>query len=399
MDFGLARELPSTSNNGTIYHPTMEDEKKEQGQQQQVMPSTSKNSKNNMLFNMTGTVGTMRYMSPEICLNQLYGLEADIYSWSIVSYEILTKTRPYDDMTPDLYHTLVCQQGIRPVCSNSGSGQEELLSAEYRLLLTNAWRTDPFKRLSLNRIQCQLDLFIQKEQLFLEAQELLESMPLNNNNNNNNNNNQALIMLSQSFSHNNILSKPCGGGGGGGGSKRRYNEADSNNTLNYNANNVNANANAIFPSASYHQHRHQHYHHDNVMHAARKIIPNHPIPNFGENGTNYHQQQQQRQQEQHYTMSPDRYYFQQQQQQQQQQQHPSSSIRAPVNVSLPLITPAEAFTMYSNSNSNSTNSNNNNNNIDTSFLSMRYGNGNNGISGGFYNNSNSSNNNNSSTKF
>ncbi|OEU23556.1 kinase-like protein, partial [Fragilariopsis cylindrus CCMP1102] len=71
MDFGLARELPSS-----------------------VLPYNN-NSKNNMLFNMTGTVGTMRYMSPEICLNKPYGLEADIYSWSIVSYGILTQTRPY----------------------------------------------------------------------------------------------------------------------------------------------------------------------------------------------------------------------------------------------------------------------------------------------------------------
>ena len=204
MDFGLARELPSS---GTTIYPTMDEEKE---QDQQVLPYNN-NSKNNMLFNMTGTVGTMRYMSPEICLNKPYGLEADIYSWSIVSYGILTQTRPYNDMTPDLYHTLVCQQGVRPLQLQS-QGQE-LLSYEYRLLLANAWRTDPFKRLPLSRIQRQLDLFIQKEQLFLEAQELLECMPLDLNYGIEDDDSQAslnnmnMIMLSQSFSHDNMLNR------------------------------------------------------------------------------------------------------------------------------------------------------------------------------------------------
>merc|ERR1711957_1061032 len=99
-----------------------------------------KEPKNNkqLLFDMTGTVGTIRYMSPEVYLNKPYGLESDIYSWSIVCYEILTKSRPYNNMTPDLFHSLVCQQGVRPNSwQDDGTKQEQQLPSEYLVLLAN----------------------------------------------------------------------------------------------------------------------------------------------------------------------------------------------------------------------------------------------------------------------
>ncbi|OEU07367.1 kinase-like protein, partial [Fragilariopsis cylindrus CCMP1102] len=70
--------------------------------------------KTNTSYDMTGLVGTMRYMAPEVCLNQRYGLECDIYSWSIVAYGILTKRTPFEDMTPDMYQVMVCRGDYRP---------------------------------------------------------------------------------------------------------------------------------------------------------------------------------------------------------------------------------------------------------------------------------------------
>ena len=152
MDFGLARELPTS---GIIQSHA--------GFQEHVS--------NSSLFDMTGTVGTIRYMAPEVCLNRPYGLECDVYSWSIVAHEILSQTKPFNDMTPDMYQSLVCQRGVRPPTQN--------MPSEHIILLTQAWRTDPSKRLPFNRIKRQLDLFIKQEKLIWEAQELLSELPEN----------------------------------------------------------------------------------------------------------------------------------------------------------------------------------------------------------------------------
>merc|ERR1712238_158054 len=138
------------------------------------------------------------------------------------------KARPYNNTTPDLYHSLVCHQGLRPntwhqnQCQQVGQCQHEvpgqLPSSDYLVLLANAWRTNPANRLPLNRIVRQLDLFIQKEQLLYEAKQLVASMPntpTNNNgydsmnNNNNNNNNEQQLVLHQSFSYDDMTTTPA----------------------------------------------------------------------------------------------------------------------------------------------------------------------------------------------
>ena len=160
MDFGLARELPS---NG-ILPPYSTN-----SSQQRIFRSHPFKNNSSSLFDMTGTVGTIRYMAPEVCLNRPYGLKCDVYSWSIVSHEILTQMKPYDNMTPDMYQSAVCQQGVRPPTQN--------MPSEHAVLLTQAWRSDPSMRLPLHRILRQLDLLIKREKLVWEAQELLSGMP------------------------------------------------------------------------------------------------------------------------------------------------------------------------------------------------------------------------------
>ena len=131
-------------------------------------------------YDMTGLVGTMRYMAPEVCLNQRYGLECDIYSWSIVAYGILTKRTPFEDMTPDMYQIMVCKGGYRPpiiVRTNcdahsspacSTHSRPPVLSKEYKVLLQQTWKSDPSRRLSFTQIKQQLDLFLLKEKLMYE---------------------------------------------------------------------------------------------------------------------------------------------------------------------------------------------------------------------------------------
>eukprot|EP00536_Pseudo-nitzschia_multiseries_P001554 jgi/Psemu1/181197/e_gw1.19.165.1 len=82
FDFGLSRELPSLDT------------------------STP--------FSMSGKVGTLRYMAPEVAINQPYNTSSDVYSWAIVSYELLSLEKPFDGWTRDLHEDLVCKRGVRP---------------------------------------------------------------------------------------------------------------------------------------------------------------------------------------------------------------------------------------------------------------------------------------------
>jgi hypothetical protein len=41
----------------------------------------------NDTFKMTGRIGTLRYMGPEVALKEPYNLKADVYSWSVILWE------------------------------------------------------------------------------------------------------------------------------------------------------------------------------------------------------------------------------------------------------------------------------------------------------------------------
>jgi serine/threonine protein kinase len=192
FDFGLCRELPVPSS-----------------ESESASAHNNSNNNNNVdpneRFQLSGMVGTMRYMAPEVCLNQPYNRDCDIYSWSIVSWEILSQAKPFETFTPDLYAKLVCMQGVRPTdlpmiapISASSSrrprrnamdsygenvntnivdnvGTVTAVPQELKLLLKQAWRGEPTQRIRLSQVQSQLALFRQLEELRLEEQELQDN--------------------------------------------------------------------------------------------------------------------------------------------------------------------------------------------------------------------------------
>ena len=44
---------------------------------------------------MTGEVGSFRYMAPELVKHEPYNTGVDIYSWAILSWEMLAIDKPY----------------------------------------------------------------------------------------------------------------------------------------------------------------------------------------------------------------------------------------------------------------------------------------------------------------
>ena len=73
------------------------------------------------LWKLSGFTGTTRYMAPEIYKCQPYNLTADVYSFSLVLWEMLELERPYSDSkfirNLESFRHSVIEEGKRPKCN------------------------------------------------------------------------------------------------------------------------------------------------------------------------------------------------------------------------------------------------------------------------------------------
>ena len=151
FDFGLSRELPGCN----LEEP----------------------------FQMSGKVGTLRYMAVEVACHQPYNVSSDVYSWAMVCYEVLTHQKPFAGWTRDMHSNLVCGRGARPPLvpeDNSFS-----LSPDVRTLLDAAWCQHAHRR------PCMATVVHKMQQL--EEQQLLAVHSLLNPN-------DVVVELPQDFS-------------------------------------------------------------------------------------------------------------------------------------------------------------------------------------------------------
>ena len=85
FDFGLSRKLPT-------------------GNSREILEKS---------YKMT-ICGTQRYLPKEVVLYGKHSLKCDVYSFSMVFWEMLTHTKPFHYMTPSVHKILVCERGDRP---------------------------------------------------------------------------------------------------------------------------------------------------------------------------------------------------------------------------------------------------------------------------------------------
>ncbi|XP_050235017.1 serine/threonine-protein kinase STY8-like [Mercurialis annua] len=110
---------------------------------------------------MTAETGTYRWMAPEVINHQPYDQKADIFSFAIVLWELITAKVPYDTMTP-LQAALGVRQGLRPDLPQDA--HPKLLD-----LMKRCWETTPSNRPSFSEITVELEMLLQEVQETTDA--------------------------------------------------------------------------------------------------------------------------------------------------------------------------------------------------------------------------------------
>jgi len=89
----------------------------------------------NGAYNLTGDTGSPRYMAPEVFLGKPYNETADVYSFSILFWQMLALETPFDGFTMNMFKKKICilEGGVRPSC------EKRSWSDELKALLRSGW--------------------------------------------------------------------------------------------------------------------------------------------------------------------------------------------------------------------------------------------------------------------
>ncbi|WVZ65752.1 hypothetical protein U9M48_015067 [Paspalum notatum var. saurae] len=94
---------------------------------------------------MTAETGTYRWMAPEVIEHKPYDHKADVFSFGILMWELLTGKIPYEYLTPLQAAVGVVQKGLRPTIPKH-------THAKLSELLQKCWQQDPAQRPDFSEI-------------------------------------------------------------------------------------------------------------------------------------------------------------------------------------------------------------------------------------------------------
>ncbi|GAB2291902.1 Serine/threonine-protein kinase sty46, variant 2 [Dionaea muscipula] len=94
---------------------------------------------------MTSETGTYRWMAPEVIEHKPYDHKADVFSFGIVVWELLTGKLPYDYLTPLQAAVGVVQKGLRPTIPKN-------TPPKLAQLLERCWQQGPVMRPDFSEI-------------------------------------------------------------------------------------------------------------------------------------------------------------------------------------------------------------------------------------------------------
>lgn len=94
---------------------------------------------------MTAETGTYRWMAPEVIEHKPYDHKADVFSFGIMMWELLTGKLPYESLTPLQAAIGVLKTGLRPTIPHN-------THPKLAALLEKCWQKDPILRPDFSEI-------------------------------------------------------------------------------------------------------------------------------------------------------------------------------------------------------------------------------------------------------
>ena len=98
-------------------------------------------------YKLTRAIGSQRYMAPEVYTGQPYNTSADMYSFSIMLWEILTMKKPYEGFNNEQHAKLVFYGTYRPDITIKA------IPKPLRSVLESGWSSDLHKRPNFEKIR------------------------------------------------------------------------------------------------------------------------------------------------------------------------------------------------------------------------------------------------------
>eukprot|EP00934_Nitzschia_sp_Nitz4_P005490 Nitzschia sp. Nitz4//scaffold292_size23309//2393//3679//NITZ4_008494-RA/size23309-processed-gene-0.11-mRNA-1//-1//CDS//3329546161//5480//frame0 len=96
-------------------------------------------------FHFTKGMGSPRYMAPEVVRGDFYNAKADVYSFALVVWELLSLEKPFGEISSEGLEELVVRQGKRPECPDTWPDS-------VRDFLTHTWTESVDKRLTMKEV-------------------------------------------------------------------------------------------------------------------------------------------------------------------------------------------------------------------------------------------------------
>jgi len=91
-------------------------------------------------YEMTGYTGSLRYMAPEVAVNHPYDESVDVYSLSLVLWEVASLERPYKGYNKAKFFDRVVRHKERPTLDDTS------WATAFKQLLSDGWNHDSTKR-------------------------------------------------------------------------------------------------------------------------------------------------------------------------------------------------------------------------------------------------------------
>lgn len=105
------------------------------------------------------SAGTPIYMAPEVISDTKYGRKADVYSFGILMYEVITDSKPYPDLASGILNLYKFQTSV--VTGNYRPKFEKPIKEEFKNLIEQCWSANPDDRPTFSEL---FSMYSNKEQ-------------------------------------------------------------------------------------------------------------------------------------------------------------------------------------------------------------------------------------------